>query len=417
MFQSQGKFGLTERHCDPVVVVGLGTTGLGVVRSLSHYRIPMTAVTTLPREASTYSRLCRKIFVNSKNRKDMWETVFRVGKEHQPVRPILFLTSDLAVLEASQYRDALSERFRFKLPEQEMVNLLMDKTAFAEFAEKNGLPVPKTIVVRNGRGWIRVLEESLYPCIVKPKYRSVAWEQAGLPKVYRADTRDQLEGLVNLLSSVEGDFVVQEWIPGNDSDVFFYLTYCHEAGYPLVGFTGRKIRQWPPQIGCTSMAEPAASDEVVSVAQRLIKLSRFKGIGSVELKRDSRNGCFKIMEPTVGRPNLQSEVATANGVNIVYRAYCELSGQAPIPLRRPREKTRWIYLDFDLTSGFNYWRKGELTLMAFIRSYRFPRYYADLSWQDPLPFIFIMLRVFRNVIFRLFAMKKFATRKVNSNSR
>lgn len=390
------------RHPVPAVIVGLGMTGLGVARSLSPYRIPLVAVDTLPRQASSYTRLCRKILVDPSRGEDMWEALLKLGASRNAERAVLFLTKDTAVLKASALREQLARYFHFHLPDPEHVHVLMDKTAFAEFAGEHGLPVPATFVVRHGGEWERVLEECPLPCIVKPKYRSGVWVAAGLPKAYRADSREQLASLIRTLGAVEDDYVVQEWIPGPDSEVFFHLAYYDGNGQSVVSFTGRKLRQWPPLVGSTTLAEAAQSEEVDTEARRLMRLVGFKGLGSVEFKRDPRDGRFKITEATVGRPNLQSEVATANGVNIAYFAYRDLLGKAHPPARRPTRRACWVFLDNDLSSAWHYWRRGELSVSEFFRSYRCHRYYADFSWRDPMPFLVTVIRVARKMLQRIF---------------
>ena len=403
--RERGRKDAHASHRVPVVVVGLGMTGLGVVRSLYPHRIPLIAIDTFRRGGSTHTRLCRKVLVDPSEKDGLWDAIVRIGKAHESVRPVLILTTDLAVIEASERREELVKLYRFHLPDREQVRILMDKTAFAKYALQHGLSVPSTLTVRGSEDWTRVLDECPFPCVVKPKYRSDAWKRAGLPKAYRADSRGQLAELVPMLCSVESDYVIQEWVPGPDSEVYFHLAYYAGDARELVHFTGRKIRQWPPLIGSTSMAEGAISEEVDRDARRLMQLVGFKGLGSVEFKLDHRDRRFKIMEATVGRPNLQSEVATANGVNIAYWAYCDLVGE-DLPTATPATRNvRWIFVKKDLKSALYYWRRKKLTLSGFVRSYRPSRYYADFSWRDPLPFLAMMLPVLRNLILRMLRPK------------
>lgn len=384
----------------PAIVLGMGPTGLGVVRSLTAHRVPVIAVQATPRPPYSYTRLCRKILIDSRVREDQWKALLDLPMVAD--RPVLFLTSDLDVQAASEHRHELSRVFRFHLPAPEELDILMDKTAFAQFAARHGLPVPRTLVVEGGRGWDRILDEGPFPCIVKPKYRTIAWRQANLPKGYLASSRDELNALVSTVNGIEGDFVIQEWIPGPDSDVFFYLAYHDGEGSSVASFTGRKLRQWPPLTGSTSMAEPAQSAEVEAQAQRLFDLVGFRGLGSVEFKRDSRDGSFKITEPTVGRPDEQSEVATANGTNIAFRAYCDLAEAAPEPTRAPARTVRWVYIERDIKASLYYLRRKELTLGQLVRSYRAPRYYAELSWRDPLPALMRLSQILREGLSRRF---------------
>jgi D-aspartate ligase len=384
----------------PAIVLGLGPTGLGVVRSLTAHRVPVIAVQASPRPPYSYTRLCRKILIDSPTREDQWRTLLDLPMVAE--RPVLFLTSDLDVQATSQHRDELSRFFRFHLPAPEDLEILMDKTAFAQFAARHGFPVPKTLLVEGGRGWDRVLDEGPFPCIVKPKYRTIAWRQADFPKGYVASSRDKLRALISTVDDVEGDYVIQEWIPGPDSNVFFHLAYHDGEGSPVATFTGRKIRQWPPLMGSTSMAEPAQSAEVQAQAQRLFDLVGFRGLGSVEFKRDPRDGSFKITEPTVGRPNLQSEVATANGVNIAFRAYCDLAQANPERTWVPERNVRWVFIERDIKSSLHYLRRNELTLRELFRSYRGPRYYAEFSSRDPLPALIRLAQILLEGLSRRF---------------
>jgi D-aspartate ligase len=382
----------------PAIVLGLGPTGLGVVRSLTAHRVPVIAVQASPRPPYSYTRLCRKILI------DQWKSLLDlpIGAD----RPVLFLTSDLDVQAASEHRDELSRVLRFHLPAPEELNILMDKTAFAQFAARHGFPVPRTLLVEGGRGWDRVLDEMPFPCIVKPKYRSIAWRQAKLPKGCLARSRDELGAFVSTVNDVEGDYVIQEWIPGPDSNVYFHLAYHDGEGSPVASFTGRKVRQWPPLTGSTSMAEPADSAEVQAQAQRLFDLVGFRGLGSIEFKRDPRDGSFKITEPTVGRPDEQSEVATANGVNIAFRAYCDLAQANPESTETPERIVRWVYIERDIKSSLYYLRRKELTLRELVRSYRGPRYYAEFSWRDPLPALMRLAQILIEGLSRRFSREQ-----------
>ena len=126
---------------------------------------------------------------------------------------------------------------------------------------------------------------------------------------------------------------------------------------------------------------------------RLFESVKFRGLGSVEFKHDPRTGEFKIMEPTVGRANLQSETATANGVNLTWVAYAHLAGLDNLKARRRSRSAIWINEFTDLQSGIARVSRGELSLGSWIRSYRRPRYYAWFSWKDPLPAVVMGARL------------------------
>ena len=48
---------------------------------------------------------------------------------------------------------------------------------------------------------------------------------------------------------------------------------------------------------------------------------------------------------------------------------------------------KWIYLRHDFQSAFYRWRRGELTLKEWRRSWRGLKTDALFSWRDPVPFL------------------------------
>ena len=134
------------------------------------------------------------------------------------------------------------------------------------------------------------------------------------------------------MSTVLDEIIMQEWIEGDDSDVYFCLQYRGPSGTLPISFVGRKICQWPPKIGGTASCVPApdAFDELVKLTNAYFEAVGFVGLCSMEYKRDTRDQRFYMVEPTVGRTDYQEEIATLNGVNIPFAAYCgELGRQHP----------------------------------------------------------------------------------------
>lgn len=124
----------------------------------------------------------------------------------------------------------------------------------------------------------------------------------------------------------------------------------------------------------------------------MLKAVQYKGLGSIEYKYDPRDQGFKIIEPTVGRPDLQSYVAVANGINIPYVAYCDLIGQSISQLDHPAHigSVKWVNEWSEYRSARFYRKRGDLTLKEWYTSLRGPKKYALFSLSDPLPFVFTL---------------------------
>ncbi|MCK4814350.1 hypothetical protein KA005_01155, partial [bacterium] len=143
-------------------------------------------------------------------------------------------------------------------------------------------------------------------------------------------------------STFTSKFIVQEWIPGSDSEVYFCLLWYNALSQPFAAFTGRKVLQLPPETGSTCIAESCYNDIVLDTSIRLFNEVGYKGIGSVEFKRDPRDNVFKITEPTVGRADLQSAIAYYSGINIPLLEYCDCLGLKPPKLMQKNKKIYWI---------------------------------------------------------------------------
>jgi predicted ATP-grasp superfamily ATP-dependent carboligase len=111
------------------------------------------------------------------------------------------------------------------------------------------------------------------------------------------------------------------------------------------------------------------------------------------MKQDRRTGKHYIIEPNIGRPTGRSAIAEAGGVELVYSNYCDALGW-PLPEKRQQKYTgvKWIYLRRDIQSALYYWRRGELTLGEWWRSWQGKKAYAVYSWSDPAPFMADLFR-------------------------
>jgi D-aspartate ligase len=274
------------------------------------------------------------------------------------------------VFTALLIRDAelLRPRFLFDLPAAADFEVLRDKARFAELAARNGWPIPATASAGTLEQALAAAERLGFPVILKPVGRRLAFRPMADAKAMICATPLELERAYAALSAWEREMVVQAWIPGGDGEVYFSLHYHTEELRELGRFTGRKIRQWPPLSGSTSFAEPVHLPTLAEETARLLVATRCVGFGSVEYKRDPRDGRYYIIEPTAGRPDLQEELATANGVDFAVRAYVHLTG---VPLAEdpsPRRPRRWIQPGTDLRAARHYIGRGELSWTGYLGS-------------------------------------------------
>jgi D-aspartate ligase len=368
----------------PAVVIGADANGLGTIRSLGKAGVPVFVLDDDMRRPGMHSRYARPVVVSAMSGPALIDGLLtlRARLDH---RPVLFMTSDAQVRTVSEYRSRLAEAFHLRLPDHSCVCELLHKWSFHRVAERHGFPVPRTIAIREesdiaGLGAIR------FPAVVKPGTKEL-FSSNRAPRACRVISREQAEALCREVLPAAPDLIVQEWIEGSESDVYFCLQYRATDGVTVRSFTGRKLRSWPPQTGST--ASCVAAPEVESILEPLTRgffdAIRFVGMCSMEFKRDRQIGKFVMVEPTVGRTDWQEEIASLHGVNIPLAAYCyEL--RLPLPAtEEARDPVIWL-------DPAAYWRS-----MLVSKSFRDQRpagaKVKSACWRrdDPVPLAFFWL--------------------------
>jgi len=267
--------------------------------------------------------------------------------------------------------------------------MLMDKVKFYSFAMENGLPIPPTHFVESREELEQVASQINFPCVFKPRdSAALRWENETIFKAFKLYSSAELLETYSQFKRWTDGFIVQEWIEGDDSDLFSCNCYFNELSEPLVTFVARKLRQWPPETGISCLGEECRNDIVLEETLRLFRSMNYRGLGYLEMKRDPGNGKHYLVEPNIGRPTGRSAIAEAGGVELLYTMYCDALG-LPLPDNREQkyDGVKWIHLRKDLQSAFQYWRRGELTFRDWVRSLRGRKAFALFSWNDPMPFL------------------------------
>ena len=304
----------------PAVVVGAQVNGLGVVRSLAAGRVPIITIDTALSRPAMWSRSSRRMVVRQLSGRTFVDSLLEL-QTRLGGRPVLILTDETAVTTVSEYRDELSAAYRFHLPSRDIVTTLDNKARFHEFAERHDLPVPTTVVLKNVDDLAK-LSRLRYPLIVKPADKqSVHSGRRGVSNS-SIRRRKRSPSCTEMLSTA-GELIVQEWIAGPDSNIYFSLFHRGKNPEAVHIFHGRKIASYPPRVGSTAvcLAAPEMAGVLGPLTEKFLAVSDYEGLGSLEFKWDAQLNRFVIIEPTVGRTDWQEEIATLSGLNLPLIAY------------------------------------------------------------------------------------------------
>lgn len=380
----------------PAVVLGAGANGLGVARSLARERVPVWLLDSDVRRPEMQTRKAKPVVVCALHGEELVEELVRWGSARFfGLRPVLFLTQEESVKTVSHHRDRLSALYRFSLPPIDVLDTLLHKQGFQRLAESLGSPIPRLVHV-HALADLPAIENLHYPVVIKPGERNTAYGEQ-FKKAYRVDSALEASALIRRILPVLADVVVQEWIDGPDSNIYFCLQYLDREGRVAASFTGRKIRSWPPQVGGTASCVPAPDvhAELSVMTARFFQAVGVVGMASMEYKRDSRSGEFRMVEPTVGRTDYQEEVATLNGVNVPYAGWCAELGLPSPPSTVCGRPVVWRVRSEDMRSAA---AQDQSSAQGYPRG----GVVADALWRwlDPMPSLVQNLQRARHALHR-----------------
>jgi predicted ATP-grasp superfamily ATP-dependent carboligase len=372
----------------PVVIIGLDCpTGLQTARIFAARGIDVIGIAAHASHPCARTRSCRRVLEVEAGEAPLVEALMRLGTQLEE-RAVLVPCTDLAVLTVSKHQGELRMLYRFAMSTIDVTALLLDKALFAKFATIHEFPIPRTFVISGPNDIETAGTEIDYPCVLKPSVKSSIWSANTTAKALVVGSPKELAESYRKFAPWADAFVVQEWIAGGDGDHYTCDCYVSAQGVPLVTFSARKIRQWPPGTGQGSLSVECRDDYVRDLTLRVLATAGHHGQGYLETKRDSRSGRHLIVEANIGRPTGRAAAAETAGVELLMTMYSDLVG-APLPTARTQKYlgTKWIHLRRDLQASVHLMMTRQAGVREIVEPWRGPFAFALESRRDPIPFV------------------------------
>lgn len=388
---------MSTRHVGdwpPVVLIGLDSLqGLQTARIFRARGVSVIAIASDATHPACRTNACTDILIAPTSGTELVDELLRMA-EYGLNGAVLVPCQDRSVRTVAEAASTLARHYDFVLPPVDVVEMMMDKVQFVEHAARNGLPIPQTFVLRGMDDARRAASELGFPSVLKPSSRSAEWDEYTKKKVFKIESAEELLAKYETTRDWAEVMVVQQFVEGDDTHLYSCNCYFSAAsGEPLVTFTARKLRQWPPEAGTSCLGEEVRDEVVLETALSLFGSVPYQGLAYLEMKKDARTGEYFIIEPNVGRPTGRSAIAEAGGVELLFTMYCDAAG-LPLPENRTQtySGTKWIDLRHDAQSALYYWRRGRLSLREWLASWRGRKAHAVFSVRDPLPFVFDVVK-------------------------
>lgn len=310
----------------PAIVIKLDcVTGLQAARTLSGHGIPVYGIADNADHFSCRTNSCEQILVSDTSNYDLIDTLINLGKRLRK-KSVLFPCSDESVHMISLHRDELAEWFDFVIPDHNTKDIFSDKIKFYRYAERENLPIPLTLYPKRESDLTEIIDKIEFPCIIKPAIKTPLWYGTFRSKVLKINSTEELRRMYESISKVTDSPVVQQLIEGKDSNLRSCTFYYNRQSEPVILFTSKKIRQWPPDFGEICIGEEIRDDEVLRYTTKLLHGIEFKGVGSLELKNNEADGLRYMIEANVGRLPLRFGLVEAGGVELLYTMYLDALG-------------------------------------------------------------------------------------------
>lgn len=370
------------------LVIGLNVAALDIIRSLGERGVKVVVIDDDIKKPLAGSRYIARLYeVDYKNEKRLLEFLLDFGKSLAGYC-LLFPIRDAEVRLISKYRNDLSaKKYLFNLVDDDLLQDLMGKFELVDLTQKNKIDIPATYCIDNREKFDDYINRIDFPWVIKPEYQLPEF------KIDRPKTEEEAIAIAEFLLKHKQRFIIQEWIEGPPSNIWFCLFYAGLRGENYF-FVGRKLSQWSPLIGITSSAEGAFNEDVLTETKRIIDLFEYKGLGSTEFKFCEKTKRYKLFELTIGRTDFQLKVATANGINLPYLYYCDLSGVELDISVQQRNKYMWCdtgrhwkAIKFFWSYDRSYFKK-LLTYTLFKR-----KVFSYFDRRDPGPFFYRLKEV------------------------
>jgi D-aspartate ligase len=208
---------------------------------------------------------------------------------------VLLPTSEAFALFLARNRGRLEERFLYLIADASLIEATDNKMLFHELCAKNGIPCPKTQVVRNQRELESSLGEVSFPVVVKP-FRSRDWPASVGYKVTVVNEIEALRAVVLEAMSHACEVIVQDMIPGGaQTDVVAGGLYDRN-GMPLKLYVAQKILQNPLDVGAGCYAKLMWNPQVADLCNRFAERTGYRGLVDMDIKYDPRDQTYKMIE-------------------------------------------------------------------------------------------------------------------------
>lgn len=365
------------------LVLGGHVNGYTIVKELYEQGIYEIALFYSGKSLARYSnKVIYKVVINKSSEKLLKE----IKELHEYYRHIvIFPTDDLHLENLHSIYDEVCD---FCYLPFNRATLLDSSNKFFQYqtCEKIGVPYPKTIHAKKPED-LENISGLTFPLLIKPSTR----KDFVFKNLYLETVEAYLKAKQRLAHNISKgvEFVISEYIPGDDTNIYAYTCFRSHEGQILNEWIGKKLTQHPDNYGVFCSASNEAPPIVLEQGRSVVKALDAFGIVEPEFKYDYRDGEFKLMETNL-RSMMWHRTGNISGVKLQETQFKYATGQAITRYKQVLD-TRWHFVMMlheipNLIARKGYWAHFKFNIFGGDK-----RVWAIFEWQDIKPFLYSLL--------------------------
>ena len=305
------------------VLLGTDSNVYGMARSFHEaYGVKSVAVGKARLSATSDSRIVTVEAVEPNLEEDavFCDTLIRFAARYPGKELLLVPCGDNYIKLLVRNQEALRPYYRFECIGEDLLMRLSMKESFYQVCTEHGFAFPKTATCTK-ENYRDIALPFDFPVIVKPS-NSVAYWNCRFPhkkKVFVAENQAEFSAILTAIygSSYQDPLIIQEYIPGDDSNMRVMNCYCgSDRRVRLIALGHALLEEHSPEGIGSYAAIITAHDEALSQRMRaFLEAVGYVGFANFDMKLDPRDGQYKLFEMNL-RQGRSSYYVTAAGYNL-----------------------------------------------------------------------------------------------------
>jgi predicted ATP-grasp superfamily ATP-dependent carboligase len=372
--------------------------GIVTIRSLAKRGIRMMVTGESPKSIGFYSKHVEH-FAQSPSPMTEPEAfvAFHAELARKHSIPFIFPVTESSLVPLNEHRSEFESVTKLIAPSEFTVSTALDKKLTLAIAEREGVPISRTLYPTSVEEAVDFAERCGYPVILKPRGRAND-SRIGASfnfKVLYAKTQQELRA--HLATCRDGVFpMMQDFAFGVHTQFNCFFEHGEAHSY----FQDEAIRLLPMTGGVGALMRSCpVVPELAEQSLRIYRAMNWEGCGQAQFKGPSRDGQYRFIEVSVRLP-ASTGSAVFSGIDTPWMQFCYFTGR-PVDRAssyRVGQRTRWLrgdtitivrYLIGDTPEAIDVLPSKGAALLDYLADFFRPsvRNYVE-SFSDPFPGVY-----------------------------